>query len=296
MNLQYPKILEKISDKSGHNPHHVFRAFVRLAACCLTGPDFKLAITANAIQRNLPNWSRIALIGDREADYLEEAGRWNAETLALFGQALGALMLDVDRHEFEDVLGSVHMDWMGRNSQQWNAEFHTPMAVAGMMGRINAQGLEIAEGGHTTVMDPAAGSGNLILGFAEALHEQGHPLNIMRATLADISPTARDMAFINMTLHGIPAVIVHADTLKMQVWHWWHTPFWPLARGATTTRESLARNPLLQYGPTTDPTPDPTPEPPRPLQIAATESGPRPKKLEKLLEAQSSLFDLKKSA
>ena len=53
-------------------------------------------------------------------------------------------------------------------------------------------------------------------------------------TAMDINRTACDMAFINTTLWGIPARIIHCDTLSLKCWAAWSNihyimPWLPLA-------------------------------------------------------------------
>ena len=78
----FRKILESISRK--HDSRKVFDAFVRFAACALAAQT-------------------------REPKYLEEAKRWERQNLDLFGNALGALVLEMEGRPFEDVLGASHV-------------------------------------------------------------------------------------------------------------------------------------------------------------------------------------------
>lgn len=74
----FRKILESISHR--HDTRRVFDAFVRLSAC---------AVAAQT----------------REPEYLEEAKRWEKQDLIVFGEALGALVSEMERHPFEDLIG-----------------------------------------------------------------------------------------------------------------------------------------------------------------------------------------------
>ncbi|MDE3066401.1 MAG: hypothetical protein KGJ60_02510 [Verrucomicrobiota bacterium] len=106
----FGKILESISDR--HDIRHVFDGFVRLAACALAAQT-------------------------REAEYREEAERWQKPELDLFGEALGALILEMESRPFEDILGGYYLEFaVSTKGQQWSGEFHTPKTVCDLMARM----------------------------------------------------------------------------------------------------------------------------------------------------------------
>ena len=74
----FRKILQEISHR--HDTRKVFDGFVCLAACALAAQT-------------------------REAEYLEEAKRWDKSELDLFAEALGALIIEMESRPFEDILG-----------------------------------------------------------------------------------------------------------------------------------------------------------------------------------------------
>ena len=92
----------------------------------------------------------------------------------------------------------------------------------------------IEQGRAVTVNDPACGSGGMILRFAKQLsptpeRKESH-VDLMRATCQDVSPTACDMAYINTTLWGIPAHIIHGNTLTMEIVNHWKNIHWHRVR------------------------------------------------------------------
>src|ERR1700751_4859581 len=90
----FRKILESISRK--HDTRRVFDAFTRFAACALAAQT-------------------------REAEYLEEAKQWEKPDFDLFGQTLGALILQMEAHPFEDLIGGYYMEFaLSLKGQQWN--------------------------------------------------------------------------------------------------------------------------------------------------------------------------------
>lgn len=203
----FRKILDRISHR--HDIRRVFDGFVRLAAC---------AVAAQT----------------REAEYLEEAKRWEKPELELFAEALAALVSEMETHPFEDRLGGYYMEFaLSQKGQQWHGEFHTPKPICDLMARMTIGDMEsLPAEGVITVCEPACGSGAMILSLAEACSPEVR--RRLRVTAMDINRTACDMVFINTTLWGVPTRIIHGNTLSMECWAAWSNihyimPWLPLA-------------------------------------------------------------------
>ncbi|MDF9828580.1 type I restriction-modification system DNA methylase subunit [Ereboglobus sp. PH5-10] len=183
-----------------HDAYKVFSAFTTLAACALAH-------------------------GTREAEYLEEAKRWKKDELNIFSHALAALVLEMEDQPFTDLLGGHYMELaLSHKSQQWNGEFHTPQNVCEMIGHMIAGDTTMPQEGPITLCEPACGAGAMILAFAKMLPPENRPR--LRVTAIDISKTACDMCFINTTLWGIPAEIIHGNTLSMELFASWKNIHW----------------------------------------------------------------------
>src|ERR1051326_3054199 len=183
----FRKILEQISHR--HETRRVFDAFTRLAAC---------AVAAQT----------------REAEYLEEAKRWEKKDLDCFAEALGALVLEMEKCPFEDVIGGCYMEFaLSQKGQQWHGEFHTPKPICDLMARMTIGDLaSFPPEGPITVCEPACGAGAMSLSFREVCSPEIR--RRLRVTAIDVSRTACDMAFINTTLCGIPTRIIHGNSLS----------------------------------------------------------------------------------
>lgn len=203
----FRKILERISHR--HDTRRVFDAFTRFAACAV------------ACQT-------------REAEYLEEAKRWEKQEMDLFAEAFGSLVTEMETHPFEDVLGGYYMEFaLSSKGQQWNGEFHTPKPICDLMARITLGDLEsLPTDRPITVCEPACGAGAMILSLAEACSPEVR--RRLRVTAIDINRIACDMAFVNTTLWGIPTRVIHGNSLSMECWAAWSNihyiaPWLPLA-------------------------------------------------------------------
>src|SRR5216117_2387304 len=92
-------ILERLSHR--RDTRSVFDAFLCFTACALAAQT-------------------------REAEYLEEAKRWEKPDLELFAEALGALVSEMETRPFEDLVGGYYVEFaLSHKGQQWNGEFHT---------------------------------------------------------------------------------------------------------------------------------------------------------------------------
>ena len=195
----FRKILKHISHR--HDLRRSFDAFTRLSACALAAQT-------------------------REPEYLEEAKRWQKDELKMFGDALGALVLEMESRPLEDILGGYYMEFaLSTKGQQWNGEFHTPKTVCDLMARMTLGDMEsLPAEGPITICEPACGSGAMILSLAQACPPEAR--RRLRVTAIDINRTCCDMAFINTSLWGIPTRVIHGNSLSMEYWAAWSNIHW----------------------------------------------------------------------
>jgi hypothetical protein len=197
----FRKILGRLSHR--HDTRRVFDAFLCLAACALAAQT-------------------------REEEYLEEAKRWERSDLDLFAEALAALVVEMEAHPFEDIIGGYYMEFaLSQKGQQWNGEFHTPKHVCDLMARMTLGDMgSLPPEGPITVCEPACGAGAMILSLAEACPPEIR--RRLRMTAIDINLTACHMTFINTTLWGIPTRVIHGNALPLECWAAWSNIHWLL--------------------------------------------------------------------
>lgn len=99
------------------------------------------------------------------------------------------------------------------------------MPVADMMGQISAGDKALPECGYITALEPCVGAGAIVLGFANALMKQGldHRTQLVIAGV-DIDLRCVHMAYIQLSIYGFPAVVIHGNTLTTEEWSRWYTP------------------------------------------------------------------------
>ena len=162
---------------------------------------------------------------EREAEYLRIVGRYRADEVERFAHALGALQLCFHTGGHDDVLGSVFMELELGN--KWAGQFFTPYHLCQAMAAMTLQDARqrIDRDGFITVLDPATGGGAMLIAAAEYLAQQdiAVPLS-MHATAQDIDAKAARMTYVQLSLLGVPAVVVTGNTLTLEERERWYTP------------------------------------------------------------------------
>jgi len=86
---------------------------------------------------------------------------------------------------------------------------------------------EIAERGYISANEPACGSGAIVLGVAKVMEE--NKLNYQKqlyVEACDIDIKCVHMTYLQLALCGIPAVVIHGDSLTQKEWSRWYTPMY----------------------------------------------------------------------
>ena len=108
-----------------------------------------------------------------------------------------------------------------------NCQFFTPYHISRLMAEVSLEGATttINEQGFISVSDPAAGAGCMILASADYLEDQGHDiLYSMSAQVTELSRMTYHMLYIQLALRGIPASVIHGNSLSLEVFESAYTP------------------------------------------------------------------------
>ena len=163
----------------------------------------------------------------REERYLEMAKHYTPEQLETLCKMYANVVLSIlDR--WHDCLGELYGD------QELNiveaGQFFTPYHVAQLMAKMTLGnvGEVIREKGFVTLCEPAVGAGSLALAAAEEIAAQGFEIEkTLCVTAIDINVTAVHMAYVQLAVRGIPAVVIRGDALLQQEYpteECWYTP------------------------------------------------------------------------
>lgn len=186
----------------------VFRDFLWLAACRIGDPF-------DPVHRE-----------QRAEETSKIRSQYSDTELALFDEMLMFLLktipVCVNIGRFEDILGRV-LEELNFGNKRLGQDM-TPPDMARLMAKIVVRE---KSGEITTVNDPASGSGMLILTYAEEMARTGRNYCFEMAAMAqDIDLRCVLMSYIQLSLYGIPAVVLHADTLLAKEYGRWYTPMY----------------------------------------------------------------------
>ena len=147
----------------------------------------------------------------REKEYMETAGKYTGNQLEEFCR-LNAMLVDVMQEKMDDVLGYVYMHLEISSSRL--GQFFTPYHICQLMAHTNIQ---IQEKDHRIYKanEPSCGAGGNIIALAEYMKEQGIDYqDKLRVVCQDLDWRAVYMCYIQLSLYGIPAIVVQGDTLQ----------------------------------------------------------------------------------
>lgn len=170
---------------------------------------------------------------EREVQYLKTIGKYSREHQNLFPELFALLVLTLE-YELEvggptDILGFLFYELELHN--KYKGQFFTPQYVCDMMGKMsfNKNDKIALEKGFITVSEPCCGSGAMILGFAKAVKECGYNYcKELVVTATDIDLKCVYMCYIQLALYGIPAVVIHGNSITNENWSCWYTPIYVL--------------------------------------------------------------------
>lgn len=187
------KRLEKVMSKLAYRHHlsQVFDDMMEMAICAFS-------------------W------GKMEDRYMELIKRYTRDELELFGQALGAMLLDYEDCSsgdgaWDDVLGNFFESTSSGAQASRMGQFFTPVSVCNMMAQI-VQG-EIKE--DSTVCDPACGSGRNLIA-----HSRLNIDNRMKCFYygMDLDRRCVNMTVLNMLMYGMKGIVIHMNTLSLEIY------------------------------------------------------------------------------
>ena len=182
-----------------------------------------LEITANSLaaQTDPENAEK------REQRYQEMASTMTPELLSSYARMLALLFLTVREYRDDpcDILGGIYHELNLNN--EWNGQYFTPDDICRFMAQITLPSDELsANDGPITINEPTCGSGTMVIGAIWAM--QRKEFDYRRNTFfvaQDIDIRCVWMAYIQLSLYGIPAMVIHGNTLTMEEWDRWYTPY-----------------------------------------------------------------------
>jgi len=133
-----------------------------------------------------------------------------------FARAFGVLVASLEK-ESDDFLGSVLMEW-GQNDVQFKGQCFTPMAVCRMMAALTIGDRKPDPEDRLMISEPACGGGAMVIATSDVLKANGFfPWNY-HWQCVDVDWRMFAACYIQTSLLGIPAQVVHGNTLSLECW------------------------------------------------------------------------------
>jgi len=192
---EFIKIIENL--KPSKHPYEIFSDWLIMAAATLYA------------------WKKDENV---EKEYQNIASHYTKEELEKLGQLL-ALTVEALEEKEQDFLGEVFT--FANLANERNAQYFTPYNISLMTAKIIIGESEFPKGRVCKINDPACGAGGMLVAAASVMKERG--FNYQQNALfigQDIDARCARMAYIQLSLLGVPAVIYCMNTLTMQTfWH-----------------------------------------------------------------------------
>ncbi len=168
---------------------------------------------------------------EREKIYLETIEKYNKNELNQMASCLGILvhLLEGVFHTvgYTDLLGKVFHALELHN--KYHGQFFTLSHISDFMSKVvtadQDMNKEIKVKGYISAYEPCIGSGTMMLSLAKTMQENKiNPQKYLVVTGCDIDIKCVYMSYLQLSLFGIPAAIVHGNSLTLEEWSVWKTP------------------------------------------------------------------------
>lgn len=170
---------------------------------------------------------------EREESYLRIIKKYDKDMQNLLVETFTQIYLLLSNQinpcvGFNDYLGEIYM--RSETSSKQAGQFFTPYHVSKATAEMTLDSTIINDYMDNdkilTLNEPTCGSGGMVLAAADALYNKYH-FNISRnlfVVCGDIDKRCVHMAYLQLALAGIPAIILHQDALTLETWDKWETP------------------------------------------------------------------------
>lgn len=206
---QFVKLFEKLRGR--YDAFNVYSDFLAMSAIAIS----------NAVNFN----------EEREQEYLRIVNKYNEKERAIFPQMLACIVAEMEPAAGElpryyDVLGELFSCLQLHDS--WKGQFFTPQCVSDFMAEvtIGKHEQQIEKRGYIKMNEPAIGGGSTVIGAVNAMFKKGfNPCKQLLVVGYDLDPRCVHMAYIQLSLMGVPAMIQRRNSLTLETYgDYWLTP------------------------------------------------------------------------
>lgn len=166
---------------------------------------------------------------EREEQYLQIINRYQKKEQEAMVEICGKLFMLLssvvyDNGAFNDYLGELFMTCFMGNKHM--GQFFTPYHVSKLCAKLSIGTPNKAEGKILTINDPCCGSGGMMMAALDVLKNDFDINYAMDCFVdcSDIDLRCVHMAYLQLSLAGVPAIVKHEDSLTKQLYSVWRTP------------------------------------------------------------------------
>ena len=219
LNKDYQKEIIKLIKEAAYSKavYQVFNDWLEMAAISISN-------TVDFIHRD-----------EREQRYLDIINSYDKKYQGIFPEMLALLVLALDEKVQtigpEDILGPIYHEL--ELHQKYNGQFFTPQHISDFMALVTCGDDDwqsaIQRQGYIAVLEPCVGSGVMMTSMCKAMQKVN--LNYctqLVVTAVDIDPKCAHMTYLQLALYGVPAVIIHGNSLTYEEFSRWYTPIYLL--------------------------------------------------------------------
>lgn len=142
--------------------------------------------------------------------------------LSAYARMCALMYFATKEEKVHDVLGNIFKQL--NLSNEWSGQFFTPDTVSSLVASLALK--PIYKKGCIIIDDHACGTGSMLLATVDALRKKGFDYYKHKYFFigCDIDIRCVWMAYIQMCLYRVPAVIIHGNALTSEEWSYWVTP------------------------------------------------------------------------
>lgn len=190
-----------------------------------------IAIRNSTIDRkSILYWKDLKSYDEREEKLTQITNKYSRDEMiilvGIFSDLVTLMNENVKKGNYIDIISMIFHE-LGVNSKGLS-QFYTPESVADLTARISLNESEMIKEykkkGKVAIYDPTCGAGALLIEGIDKATKLGIPLNSIYAEGMDISKNAIHMAYVQLSMYGVPAVLKLGDTLRNETYDIWETP------------------------------------------------------------------------
>lgn len=198
------KTLRSISKK--HSINQVFNDFLEISALSISN-------SINFVNRK-----------NREKRYLEIVGKYTKDELNLFCKAFALLSEELEK-EPKDILGELLMKIQEGDSRK--GQYLTPNHICKLNAILSIDEEKLKDKNVIELNEPSCGGGSLIIALYNVIKEKGYnPQQKLKVIAKDIDTKSVYMCYIQLTLLGVAAKVIHSNSISGEIYDIWLTPQW----------------------------------------------------------------------